>query len=72
MLKINMEEKQMEEEKKVLKIKVGEVYIDGKSHNVMQTAWKKTSKDGKTTYYEVRTPIFVQTIEPKKETQQDL
>lgn len=56
----------MEDEKKVLKIKVGEVYIDGKSHPVMQTAWKKVSKDGKTTYYEVRTPIFVQTIKPKE------
>ena len=62
----------MEKEQKVLKIKVGEVYIDGKSHSVMQTAWKKTSKDGKTTYYEVRTPIFVQTIKPKEGKQENL
>ena len=52
----------MTEETKVLKIKTGEVYIDKKSYNVFQTAWKKTSKDGKTTYYEMRTPVFVQTV----------
>ena len=60
------------EETKVLKIKIGEVYIDDKRHNVIQTAWKKTSKDGKTTYYEMRTPIFVQTIEKKPEKQEAL
>jgi len=61
----------MTEEKKVLKIKVGEVYIDGKNYSVMQTAWKKQSKDGKVTYYEVRTPIFIQTIKEKQESTED-
>ena len=58
-------------ETKVLKIKVGEVYINNKAHGVFQTAWKKESKDGKTTYYELRNPIFVQTVKkddkPKRE-----
>ncbi len=62
----NYTEVRQMEKTKVLKIKVGEVYIDGKNHNVMQTAWKKTSKDGKKTYYEVRQLIFVQDIEPKQ------
>lgn len=50
---------------KVLKIKTGSVFIDGKSYDVFQEAWEKTSKDGKTTYYEIRTPIFVQAVEEK-------
>jgi len=57
----------MTEEQRILKIKVGEVFIEGKNYNVMQTAWKKLSKDKKTAYYEVRTPIFVQTIKQKEE-----
>lgn len=58
------------EKQKVLKIKVGEVYIDGKNYNVMQTAWKKESKDKKRIYYEIRQPIFVQEIEKKERPQQ--
>lgn len=50
---------------KVLKIKVGSVFIDGKSHDVYQDAWAKESKDGKK-YYEIRNPIFVQEVETKK------
>jgi len=50
---------------KVLKIKVGEVFINNKAYPVMQTAWQKTSKDGKTTYYEVRSPVFVQEVQEK-------
>jgi hypothetical protein len=57
------------EEQKVLKIKVGEVYINGKNESVFQTAWKKKSKDGKVAYYEARYPIFVQTIKPKESEQ---
>ncbi len=64
-----MEVKQMEKTK-VLKIKVGEVFINGQTYPVMQTAWKKVSKDKKTTYYEVRSPIFVQEIEPKQQEEQ--
>ena len=56
-------------EQKILKIKIGEVFVDGKNESVFQTAWKKTSKDGKTTYYEVRYPIFPQTVEVKSKPQ---
>jgi len=52
--------------KKMLKIKVGEVYIDGKSYSVFNNAYQKTSKDGKTVYFEMRNPVFVQVIEEKK------
>ena len=51
---------------KVLKIKVGTAYINGKSVDIFQDAWEKTSKDGKTKYYEIRTPIFVQEVEHKE------
>jgi len=51
---------------KVLKIKIGTVYLDGKSVDVFQDAWEKTSKDGKTKYYEIRTPIFVQEVETEQ------
>lgn len=50
---------------KVLKIKVGSVFIDGKSHDVFQEAWQKTSKDGKKVYYETKLPIWVQEVETK-------
>lgn len=56
--------------KKILKIKVGEVFIDGKNHPVMQTAFQKTSKDGNT-YYVVSNPVFVQEIETKTEEKQN-
>ena len=54
---------------KILKIKVGSVYIDGKSHDVFQDAWEKTSKAGKK-YYEIKLPVFVSEVEvkPKVET----
>ena len=54
---------------KVLKIKVGEAYINNKSVPVFQTAWMKKSKDGKTTYYKVESPIFIQEINRKPETE---
>ena len=44
---------------KILKIKVGDVFIDGKNHPVMQTAFQKTSKEGNT-YYVISNPVFVQ------------
>ena len=53
---------------KLLKIKIGTAFVDGKSVNVFEDAWEKTSKDGKT-YYEIRKPIFVQEIEKKQEAQ---
>ena len=51
---------------KILKIKVGSAYINGKSVDVFSDAFQKTSKDGKTTYYEIRQPIFVQEIEKQE------
>jgi len=54
---------------KILKIKVGEVFIDGKNHPVMQTAFQKTSKDGNP-YYVISNPVFVQEIETKQEEKQ--
>lgn len=50
---------------KILKIKVGEVFIEGKSYPVFNMAFPKTSKDGKTTYYKVEQPIFVQEVNEK-------
>ena len=50
---------------KILKIKVGEVFIDGKAYPVFNTAFPKTSKDGKTTYYTVNNPVFVQEVKEK-------
>jgi len=50
--------------KKVLKIVVGQVYIDGKSYNVTQDAWEQTSKKGET-FYEIRSPVFVNQVEVK-------
>ena len=49
---------------KILKVKTGEVFIKDKAYSVFQSAWEKKSKDGKT-YYEIRTPIFVQAVEKK-------
>lgn len=49
---------------KVLKIKIGTAFVDGKSIDVFQDAWERKSKDGNI-YYEIRHPIFVQEI--KKE-----
>lgn len=43
---------------KILKVKIGDVYVGGKSIPVFNTAWKRQSKDGKTTYYEMSTPMF--------------
>ena len=51
---------------RILKIKIGTAFIDGKSHDVYNDAWEKVSKDGKTTYYEIRQPIFVQEVEKKE------
>ena len=51
----------VEDKKKVLKIAIGEVYIDGKNHTVYQTAWKVEDKD----FYRVSLPIFVNEVKPK-------
>lgn len=56
---------------KVLKIKVGSFWNGEKSIDVYQEAWEKESKDGKKKYYEIRTPVFVQTIERKEETKEE-
>ncbi|MGY4884195.1 MAG: hypothetical protein ACP5NZ_01295 [Nanobdellota archaeon] len=50
---------------KILKIKIGTVFIGNKSVDVFQEAWQKESKDGKTIYYEMRVPIFVHEVEKK-------
>jgi len=59
-------------EQKILKIKVGEVFINNENVSVFQTAWRRESKDKKTTYYEVRYPIFVQTVQSKDEPKADI
>ena len=51
---------------KILKIKVGDGFVNGKSIPVFATAFQKTSKKGGV-YYELRTPIFVQEITKKEE-----
>ena len=49
---------------KVLKIKIGNVYIDDKNDAVFADAWQKESDDGNV-YYELRMPIFVSEVELK-------
>lgn len=49
---------------KVLKIKVGEIFLDNKNIPVFQTAWERTSKKGDT-YFEVRYPVFMQEVNKK-------
>jgi|GEM_PF-3081085 len=55
---------------KILKIKVGEVFIDNKNIPVFSTAFPKVSRDGKVTYYVKQEVIFVQEVKekPKVET----
>jgi hypothetical protein len=50
---------------KILKIKVGEVYDGKKTLPVFNTAFQKTSKDGKT-YYQYSNVVFVQEVETKE------
>ena len=51
--------------KKILKIKIGDVFINGRNYPIMQTAFQRVSKDGKTTYFETRNQIFMQEINTK-------
>ncbi len=51
---------------KILKVKVGEVFVGDKSIPVFETYFPKTSKDGNTTYYETKKVIFVQEVADKK------
>lgn len=53
---------------KMLKIKTGEVYIDGKSYSVFTTAFQKKAKSGEV-YYELRQPVFVKEYEEKQKVQ---
>lgn len=55
---------------KILKIKVGDVFIDGKNHPVFKTAFKKVSKKGET-YYESREPVFIQEFTKKEVVQSE-
>lgn len=50
---------------KILKIKVGEVFIDNKNYPVFQTAFEKLSKDKKTKYYQITQAVFVQECKDK-------
>jgi len=49
---------------KLLKIKIGSVFVEGKAYDVFNEAWEKEGKDGNT-YYETRNPVFVNQIETK-------
>ena len=44
---------------KYIKIKTGDVYINGRNVPVFQTAWERVSKNG-ITYYEIVSPVFIQ------------
>jgi len=59
---------------KMLKIKVGSFWDPDKKKAipVFQEAYKKVSKDQKTTYFEIRSPIFIQEIETKENGQNSL
>lgn len=50
---------------KILKIKIGEAWVNNKNVPVFATAFEKLSKDKKTKYYEVRQPVFVQEVQEK-------
>ena len=52
--------------KKILKIKVGSVYIDKKEYSVYTDAWERKDKKGNQ-YFEVRLPIFINEVEVKEE-----
>jgi len=56
---------------KVLKIKTGSVYIEGKTYNVMTEAWETEGKSGKK-YYELRLPIFVNEVNKKPEIKEEI
>lgn len=49
---------------KIIKVKVGEVYLNGKNESVFKTYWRKESKAGKV-YYEARDVAFPSEIELK-------
>lgn len=49
--------------RKILKMKIGYAYIMGNKVDVFTDAWEKTSKDGKTNYFEISNPIFIKEIE---------
>lgn len=48
--------------RKIVKIKIGSVFIDGQNHDVYQDAWERTSKKGQK-YFELRIPMFMKEIE---------
>ena len=49
---------------KIIKVKVGEVYVNGKNESVFKTYWRKESKQGKV-YYESREVAFPGEVEIK-------
>ena len=50
---------------KMIKLKVGEVFINNKAVPVFKTFFQKTSKQGKN-FYEAREVMFVQEYEKKE------
>ena len=50
---------------KIIRIKVGEVYVNNKPYSVFQKAFERKSDNG-LTYHEIRMPVFSNTIEDKK------
>lgn len=54
---------------KILKVKIGEVFIDGKTYSVYQTAWR-TEKG----HFVMNVPVFVNEVEkkPKENNKTDL
>ena len=54
---------------KIIKVKVGEVYVNGKNESVFKTFWRKESKAGKV-YYEARDVAFPGEVEIKEKNKQ--
>lgn len=50
---------------KIIKIKVGEIYINGRNESVWQTFWRKESKKGQV-YYEAKVIAFPGEVEKKE------
>lgn len=50
---------------KMIKLKVGEVFIDNKAHPVFKTFFQKISKQGKN-FYEAKDVMFVSEFEKKE------
>ena len=47
--------------KRVIKIKIGDVYINGKNHPVFTEAWEQNSKEGN--FFIIKHPVFINEVE---------